>query len=374
MSARVEQLFQLLPANASEFAIILLDEQGHVLFWSAGAERIFGIHCGDIVGQPTSVLFTQEDVARGIPDLELSIARTEGNAENDRWMSRGDGSRFWATGVMLALRDKSGTFHGFAKILRNRTDLKELTETLRLQAEAATALNRRKDVFLSTLSHELRNPLAPLTQATEILRIAAPQTPEVLETLKMIDRQVDSLRRLVDDLMDVTRISVGKVELNKQVIPVQDVVLRSLESARPALRERNHEVTVLMAPSPIRVEADPSRLEQVFLNLIHNAAKYTPENGRITVKASADGHEAVVHVEDNGIGIPHDMLPRIFDLFTQVEASRQRSQGGLGIGLSLVKELASLHGGSVQVRSDGPGTGSEFTVRIPLAKEEPTNP
>jgi signal transduction histidine kinase len=173
------------------------------------------------------------------------------------------------------------------------------------------------------------------------------------------------MRRLVDDLLDVTRIGAGKIELRREPLVLQDVVHRAVESARPIVGERRQRLEVVVPPSPMVVEGDSARLEQVFVNLLNNAAKYTPEGGNVWVKGTTEGDEAVIHVEDTGVGIPREMLPHIFDLFTQVDASRAYSQGGLGIGLSVVKSLVALHGGSVQVRSEGPGKGSEFTVRLP---------
>jgi PAS domain S-box-containing protein len=276
MKTSLEHLLRLIFEQATEFAIILLDPDGQIRSWNPGAERIFGMPAGRMVGRSGAALFLPEDVERGIPDLEMRIARTDGMAEDDRWMARPDGSRFWATGAMVALRDPSGALVGFGKILRNRTDLKELIESYRLQAEASDAISRRKDVFLSTLSHELRNPLAPLSHAAQILRLSAPQSPDLEPTVRIIERQVDNLRRLVDDLLDITRISVGKVELRKRRVSIQEVIGRALESARPAVRERRHDVSVLLPPVPVDIEGDPDRLEQVFLNLVQNAAKYTP--------------------------------------------------------------------------------------------------
>jgi signal transduction histidine kinase len=296
----------------------------------------------------------------------MAVANANGTAENDRWMARPDGSRFWAAGVLTALRDENGRLLGFGKILRNRTDLREQLDTLRNQVQASTNVNDRKDVFLSTLSHELRNPLAPLTNAVQLIRLRNPRQPDLEPLLKIIERQVDNLRRLVDDLLDLSRVGAGKIELKLEPVAIHDVIHRAIESARPLIRDRRLKLDVLLPAAPIFVDADPSRLEQVFVNLIQNAAKYTPEGGNVWIKGTTEGPEAVVHVQDNGIGIPHEMLPRIFDLFTQVESSRPQSQGGLGIGLSLVKTLVTAHGGSVQVNSPGPGKGSEFSVRLPL--------
>jgi PAS domain S-box-containing protein len=367
MVPSVEQLLLRLAEQTKELAIILLDPDGTIRWWGPGAEQIFGLSQDEATGSPYSRLFICEDVELGLAEHEIAVAKANSSAEDDRWLARADGSRFWSTGILVALRNERGELLGFGKVIRNRTDLKEQLESLRQQAEAAVSANQRKDVFLYTLSHELRNPLAPLASAVQIIRMTAARSPEIETSLRVIERQVECLQRLVGDMLDLSRIGAGKVEIHKSTIPIHEVIGRAVESARPAVRERRHHLEVLLPPGIIWVEADPIRLEQIFLNLIQNAAKYTPERGRITVKATVEGHEASIRVEDNGIGIPPDMLPRIFDLFTQVEAARSRADGGLGIGLSLVKELVTLHGGSVQVRSDGPGKGSEFTIRLPLA-------
>lgn len=364
--APVDELLRLLVEQTKEFAIILQDVDGRITWWNQGAEEIFDIPGAEAVGKHVSMLFAPEDIERGIPEHEIVTAKADAAAEDDRWMARSNGSRFWAIGVLIPVRGSQGELLGFGKILRNRTDIREQLETARNQAETWEASSRRKDLFLSTLSHELRNPLAPLSSAVQLIRLSAPATPEMEYCLKIIDRQVESLRRLVDDLLDVSRIGAGKVELKKEAVALNDIFQRVVESVRPLVRQRRHRLEVLLPPSPIIVEADPARLEQVFVNLINNAAKYTPEAGRIWVKGTIEGDEAVVHIEDTGIGIPHDMLPRIFELFTQVESSRDQSQGGLGIGLSVVKNLVTLHGGSVQVSSEGPGKGSVFSVRLPL--------
>ena len=346
---------------------MLLDPDGVIRWWGSGAEHIFGLSREEALGSRSSRLFIAEDVELGLAEHEIAVAKANSSAEDDRWLQRADGSRFWATGILISLRNERGELLGFGKVIRNRTDLKEQLESLRQQVEAAISTSQRKDVFLYTLSHELRNHLAPLASAVQIIRMTVSQSPEIETSLRIIERQVESLQRLVGDMLDLSRIGAGKVEINKRPIAIHEVIGRAVESARPVVRERHHHLKVLLPPGIIWVEADPSRLEQIFLNLIQNAAKYTPERGRITVKATIEGHEASVRIEDNGIGIPHEMLPRIFDLFTQVEAARSRADGGLGIGLSLVKELVTLQGGSVQVRSDGPGKGSEFIVRLPLA-------
>ncbi|HET6654999.1 MAG TPA: PAS domain-containing sensor histidine kinase [Gammaproteobacteria bacterium] len=352
--------------QATTHAIMLIGTDARVRWWSPGAERIFGIPSSDMRGQDISKTFIAEDIDRGVPDHEMAVAKASGAAEDDRWMARADGSRFWAGGVLIALRDERGDLLGFGKILRDRTEVREQLDAYRNRLEAAAATDRRKDVFLSTLSHELRNPLAPLSNAAQIIRMTGKTAPELETPLKIIERQIASLQRLVDDLLDVSRIGSGKIELRKEKVALDEVVHSAVETARPAVDGRRHRLEVLLPPTSIIIEADPARLRQVFVNLINNAAKYTPEGGNIWINGTVEGDEVVVHVRDTGVGIPHDVLPRIFELFTQVESSRSQSQGGMGIGLNLVKNLVTLHGGSVQVRSDGENKGSRFTVRLPV--------
>jgi signal transduction histidine kinase len=222
-------------------------------------------------------------------------------------------------------------------------------------------------VFLSTLSHELRNPLAPLMNAVQLIRTIAPQNAALEYPIKLIERQVEFVRRLVDDLLDVTRINTGKIQLQLGTVDLRDVIAAAAETVRPLIVQRSQRFAQHLLETPIVVQADADRLQQVFVNLLTNAAKYTPEGGQVEVRASLDEIEALVHVSDNGIGIAKEMQPHIFELFTQVDARSARGDG-LGIGLSLVKNLVELHGGSVQVRSEGAGKGSEFTVRLPLAR------
>jgi signal transduction histidine kinase/CheY-like chemotaxis protein len=227
-------------------------------------------------------------------------------------------------------------------------------------------LDRRKDEFLAILAHELRNPLAPLSNSLEILRLAEENSPELLEqTRGTMERQVRQMVRLVDDLMDVSRITRGKIELRRERTELAAVLEHAVETARPVIEAPGHELTVTLPPEPVFLDGDPGRLAQVFANLLNNAAKYTRPAGQIRLTAERQGSQAVVKVRDTGIGIPADVLPRIFDIFTQGDRSLERAQGGLGIGLSIVRGVVELHGGSVAAHSAGPGQGSEFTVRLP---------
>jgi signal transduction histidine kinase/DNA-binding response OmpR family regulator len=234
--------------------------------------------------------------------------------------------------------------------------------------------DRRKNEFLAMLAHELRNPLAPIRNACQILRLLAPNQPELVSARDMIDRQVHHLVRLVDDLLDISRITRGKIQLRAEPVEVTSVLARALEVSRPLIEAREHQLTVNEPPEPLWVRADPMRLAQVLANLLNNAAKYTEPGGHITVSAGREGEEAVFRVRDTGMGIPPEMIGSIFDLFTQAERSLDRAQGGLGIGLTLVKRLVELHGGTVEAHSVGAGHGSEFVVRLPALAERPELP
>ena len=363
----VERRLLLITQRANDHAFMLLDPEGRIQWWSKAAATIFGYAPEEILGRSVDELFVAEDRATGIPEYERKVSTADGPAEDDRWMRRKDGSSFWATGIMVELRDDAGRVIGFGKILRNRTDLKEQLEALRNLARELEATAKRKDAFLGVLSHELRNPLAPIANALGIIRAGVPEvTHELGYALRVIERQMHVLERLVEDLMDLTRVGAGKVDLRLAPITLQQLAADCVDDVREMVRQRRHEIEVVAPDGPVMVEGDRDRLHQVVVNLLVNAAKYTPEGGHIWVKITTEGEEAVLKVGDDGVGIPTEMLPKIFDLFTQVESTRGASRGGLGIGLALVKNLVALHGGSVQVRSDGVGKGSEFAIRLPL--------
>jgi signal transduction histidine kinase len=235
------------------------------------------------------------------------------------------------------------------------------------RAEALREADRRKDEFLATLAHELRNPLAPLRNALEILRISG-DNPAISEKARaMMERQLNQMVRLVDDLLDVSRITTGKLVIRKSVTDLQSALRDAVETARPVIEQRRHELVQQMPAEPISVEGDRTRLSQVFSNLLNNAAKYTEPGGRIVLSLEKDGYEAVVRVRDNGIGLEPQSLSSIFDMFVQVDRSLERAQAGLGVGLTLAKRLITLHGGTIAAKSGGGGKGSEFEVRLPLA-------
>jgi signal transduction histidine kinase len=268
------------------------------------------------------------------------------------------------------------------KRVRERTlALEQANETLRAEIEhrkraeeALKEADRRKDEFLAMLSHELRNPLAPMSNALHIVRLRdGALDSNVRQSWEIMERQVEHLVRLVDDLLDVSRITRGKIKLQTEPVEVATIVGRAVESSRPIIESRGHILEVNVPRERMRVEGDPTRLAQILWNLLNNSAKYTPEGGRIWLTVEEVNREAVIRVKDTGLGIPASVLPRIFDLFTQAERTLDRSEGGLGIGLTLVRRLTQLHGGRVEAFSDGPGRGSEFVVRLPLLAREPAS-
>jgi PAS domain S-box-containing protein len=357
-----ERMFHLLIENVKDFAIFMLDPEGRIVSWNTGAERILGYKEEEILGQPFKVIFTPEDVERKRPEYEMQQAREAGRAEDERWQVKKDGSRFWASGVVTPLLDEDGRLQGFAKILRDFTERKLTEERL---AEA----NQRKDEFLAMLAHELRNPLAPILNVVQILRHEGDGKPDLKQATGMVERSLGRIVRIVDDLLDVSRITRGKIQLRKERLTLQMAVQQAVESMRPFIESRRHQLSVSLPAEAIWLDADPVRIEQVLVNLLNNAAKYTEPGGKIWLSVERLGNDCVLKIKDTGIGIGAEMLPRIFELFVQADKSLDRAQGGLGIGLTLAKRLVEMHGGAVEAHSGGVGEGSELVVRLPVVAE-----
>jgi two-component system CheB/CheR fusion protein len=295
-------------------------------------------------------------VTRGVP------------CETEARHRRHDGIYRWFLTCAAPIRDAGGRVGGWVGLATDIHDRKHAEAHARRSEEALRIANRRKDDFLAMLAHELRNPLAPLRTAVELLRTA--DHPGVIEkVLPVCERQLGLMVRLVDDLLDISRITRGKIELRKETVDLAGVVGRAVESSRPLIAARGHRLELAMPGGPVILHADATRLEQVLMNLLNNAAKFTPMGGRIAVRleVSPEGREARICVTDNGVGIPPHALPRVFDMFVQAEGGLERAEGGLGIGLSLVRGLVELHGGRVEASSAGPGQGSEFIVHLPLS-------
>jgi PAS domain S-box-containing protein len=367
---RGDGLLELALEQEQEHALILLDSDARVVSWSWAAVRTLGWQREEMLGETLERIFTPEDIARGDLDWELRAARSYGQAEDDRWQVRKDGVRIWANGVLTALRDERGSVAGFVKILRDRTDVRSQLETLQARLVEASRAEHEKHVLLGTLAHELRNPLGPLSNAAQVIRLCAPDEPQIAGSVQIIQRQVRFIESLIKDLLEATRVGVGKVRLHYDCVELRRVIDDAIETCSATLNDRGQTVEVLMSDG-LRLDADPVRLQQVIVNLLTNSSKFTSPGSRIWIKVTVEGDEVVLRVEDHGKGIPAELLPRIFELFTQAGAEGENEGHGLGLGLGLVKAIAELHGGSVQAKSDGKDKGTEVIVRLPLAPRPP---
>jgi PAS domain S-box-containing protein len=370
-----EERFRLLVQGVKDCAIYMLAPDGTVTSWSAAAEQMFGYSEEEIVGQHRRVFFADEDVAAGRVEGDLAAAVATGHAEVEIWRVRKDGSRFWGNVQLTALRDDRGRMRGFANVTRDFTErkrsetaLREGAERLRVSEAALRAADSEKDRFLAVLSHELRNPLAPIRNCLYILDHAVPGGEQARRALAIIHRQIRQMTSLIDDLLDVTRIANGKIRLRRERVDLDELARRTVEDHRAVFDKSHVRLEVLPAGAEVWVDGDRVRLTQIIGNLLQNAAKFTPPGGKATVvvEASRERAEAVVSVRDDGSGIPPEVLPGLFAAFAQADTTLDRSKGGLGLGLALVKDLVEMHGGSVSAASEGEGKGSTFTVTLPL--------
>jgi two-component system CheB/CheR fusion protein len=366
-------LLELMLVQSTNDAVILLDADGVIRSWMMGSRRIFGHSAEDVVGQRMDCLFTPEDRAAGIPRTELEQAKKSGCGEDDRWMLRRDGVRFWAAGFVQRLCDTEGRVVGFSKVLRDRTDVRGQVESLRNRAAALTADDERNVLVLGTLAHELKNPLAVLTNATALIDHAYPGDAKLAYAVNLLKRQTAYVSSVVDGLLEIVSVRVGKAALDLSEIDVAGLIADARDTIDPQTQAKSQTIEVLLPPYQLQLVGDRTRLTQVLVNLLSNASKFSPRDTTIWVKGSIEADEVVVRVEDAGRGIDAALLPTIFDLLSQAEAAgASRSNPGLGLGLAIVREYVQLHGGTVQVRSEGVGRGSEFTVRLPVVQREPS--
>lgn len=365
------EVFRLLVENVEDFAMCAMDLQGRIVYWNVGAVITTGYSEQEVLGRPLDFLFTDEDAGAGIPAQEIKAAAEHGRAEDERWHVRKDGARFWALGLLVAVHDDSGDLVGFGKILRDRTDIKEMQDALRNRATSLAQADEDKKVFLATLAHELRNPLSVLMNGVALI-MRADSLERIRATAQMMERQIVHSKRLVEDLLESARIGRNKLQLARAPIDIREVLPQAMENAIPDPARHGLSVHCELPGTPIIVSGDRERLHQVFVNLLTNAAKFTKAGGRITATATKEGDEAVIRIEDTGVGIPPEKLPAIFELFSQVHSGPSDSARGLGIGLALTRDLVALHGGTIQARSSGKDAGSEFIVRLPLSVGEQT--
>jgi len=377
-----EERFRLLVEGVSDYAIFMLDVNGVVASWNAGAQRIKGYASNEIIGRHFSTFYPADARLSGWPDHELQVAAETGRFFDEGWRIRKDGTSFWAAVTITALRDSHGRLIGFAKLTRDltgqkraealeiagqqREEILEAERSARMEAQRAT---RIKDEFLATLSHELRTPLSSILGWTQVLKLKADvlKPAELKRAVEVIDRNARAQVRLIEDLLDLNRIMTGKVRLDVKQVSLVEIVRSVIESAEPGAKAKDIRLESRLDSDTPLVPGDSDRLQQVVWNLLSNAIKFTAKGGRVEVLLQRVGANTVLTVSDTGIGIPETFLPRVFDRFSQNDASTTRSFGGLGLGLAISKQLVELHGGTIRASSPGEGRGATFFVELPLA-------
>jgi signal transduction histidine kinase len=378
----VEQLLQ--DADLLSVPVMIVSADGAVLAVSQAAQNRLGLIAADVIGRQLAQIAGDQRgyVAEYLRACARSGAFLPGsiqlpNPEGVPIACRCEGAVVQPAQdqvparILLRLHPREDAPDRFHALNQKIEELNREIGRRRAVEAALRETDRRKDEFLATLAHELRNPLAPISNALDLLRRTNGNSELAQRARDMMERQVRLMVRLIDDLLEISRVTRGKLELRKERVEIAAVIQNAIESASPAIERRRHTLITTFGGAPIYLEADPARLPQVFANLLDNAAKYTETGGRIHLSVERQGAEVVVTVRDNGIGIPAHHLPRIFEMFSQVNPALERTQGGLGIGLALVKGLVELHEGAVEARSGGPGMGSEFVVRLPAADQRP---
>ena len=381
-----EEMFRLLVASVKDYAIFLLDPEGHVMTWNAGAQRIKGYAPEEIIGHHFSDFYGEDDKRDGKPERELKIAREQGSVEDEGWRLRKDGTRFWANVVITAIFDERSVLRGFTKVTRDMTERKRAEEVqqalieqreARLHAEeerrhaeasvrVAQEANRAKDEFLMTLSHELRTPLTSILGWARLLPTMKPEEPAFSDALLAINRSAQLQARLIDDVLDVSRIVSGKLRLSVEDVDLHRLLTGAVATVSPSADAKTIAITTSIDPQLGVIVADPTRLQQIVWNLLTNAVKFTPKNGHIELSARRTASHIQISVTDSGAGIDPGFLPHVFEPFRQAENPSTRVHGGLGLGLSIVRYLAEAHGGTVAALSAGRDQGATFTVTLPV--------
>jgi PAS domain S-box-containing protein len=359
--AERSQAFLAAIIESSDDAIVSKSLDSRIKSWNRGAERLFGYSAEEIIGKPITIIippelqYEEQDIlSRIVKGQRIEHFETVRVAKNGR--------RIDVSLTISPVLNREGRVIGVSKSARDISDRKHVEELLR-------AADRRKDEFLAMLGHELRNPLAPIRNVTEVLRRTAGNNPSQESLYEMLERQVQQMTRLLDDLLDVSRISQGKIKFQHEVIDFQTAISRAVEASAPFIERRRHHLSVAVPDGELPMVGDMARLVQMLTNLLNNAAKYTPENGAISFSVDRCGAIVEVRIKDNGAGIAEEMLPRVFDLFVQADRTLRQSQDGMGIGLTLVKSIVEHHAGSVRASSAGVGQGSEFVVRLPMVEK-----
>jgi PAS domain S-box-containing protein len=347
--------------ETSDDAIVSKTLEGVILSWNAAAERMFGYTSAEATGRHISLIIPHER----LPEEDAIMRRLRAGQRIDHFETERlhqDGRLIPVSLTISPLKDDRGKVIGASKIARDISERRRIEQAMK-QAEAS------KDRFLATLSHELRNPLAPIRAAAQLIELKAAADPDLRHSSAMIDRQLAHMVRLLEDLLDVSRISRDKLELRKESLVLGTVIRAAAEASLPLITSARHQLDVLLPDQALHLHGDPVRLAQVFSNVLNNAAKYMAPGGRIDLRAARDGDQVHVSIKDRGVGIEPEALPKLFDMFWQALPDSHRTEGGLGIGLALARAIVELHGGSIEAHSAGAGQGSEFVVRLPLSED-----
>lgn len=381
-----EEMFRLLVQSVKDYAIFLIDPEGTIMTWNEGARRLKGYEPDEVVGKHFSIFYPEADVRAGKPQWALEQARLHGSVEDEAWRVRKDGTRFWADVVITAVYDEARNLRGFAKVTRDFTERNEKEEAqralleqreARLHAEeerrraeasyrVAQEANRAKDEFLMTLSHELRTPMTAILGWSRLLPSIAPTDPGFRDAVASIMRSAQLQARLIDDVLDVSRIMSGKLRMSVENVDIVRLLNASIEAVRPSANAKGITISSTFSPDLGVIVGDATRLQQVVWNLLTNAVKFTPRNGNVHVSARSTSSHIEIAVRDSGEGIEPSFLPHIFEPFRQAENPSTRVHGGLGLGLSIVRYLVEAHGGTVAADSAGRGAGATFRVMLPI--------
>jgi len=360
---RSEEQVRLLLEAVKDYALIMVDARGHILSWNAGAEAITGYSASEVLLRHMQMFLDPADVVAGQAANELELALTEGRVEIEGERTRKDGSLFWANVIITPVRDHDGVHRGFAVVTRDLSGPRRLLEL--------EQTSRRMSEFLAILAHELRNPLAPIRSAISVIQMQKGLPTDVQRMSDVIERQARHMTRLVGDLLDIGRIATGKFSLKIEPIDYHDVVLTSVEAARPLMQARGHQLSIDL-PEHIAMRADASRLAQALQNLLNNAARYTPAGGTVSLTVQVHAGQCVTSIIDSGQGIAPASLEQVFDLFAQEPGLRRDpSESGLGVGLTLARTMAEMHGGTLTAHSEGRGRGTTFRLTLPCLESAP---
>jgi PAS domain S-box-containing protein len=366
-----EGYFRFLVDGVPDAGLSFLDPTGRVLTWSVGAERITGYGPDEMVGRSIARSQSPAQAAGDDRTVELVGATAEGNSREQGWWVRKDGTRFWAEVTVTALRGPAGEVRGFAHVVRDLTELTRREHELEEQVRRLADSSRRKDELLSLMAHQLRNPLTPIRNSLHLLR-RGPGDPRLATNLyELMDRQVDRLARIVDDVLEISRLARGLIVLERQHVDLRQVARQAVEARRTDSDQTGVSLALAMPPAPVWVWAEPERLRRVADALLENAVRSTGRCGSVALEvvSEAEGHRAILAVRDTGMGIAPDMLERLVEALARPDGSLDRGRGGLGLGLALARGIVELHGGTVLARSEGAGLGAEFAMALPLAEQ-----